>query len=924
MEFFRDIFWGELSNYFDSTMNNVIIALTCYFAFSLLYAIRLYQAQTPLAKEYPLRTEFQTSEFDTDDRKRTLIFTAIYFVNLFSLPTFILNIIPTQILSLAILPGIFIQGMRSAGLGKDNPSMFLGLSQLVFSILIGLAIAFSVWAFYITFIRPILIYADLRRDRTERGRPTTLKDLHLRFDNERKGLPPTRIQAQQIKTALNEIKERAEERGQPYTHPEYIYVTKDANINAYVGARSLFITEQLMSQPQILKPILAHEIGHLVCKHGFFNQAIASFPIIALADLIERKKEESEDWLTKILIVYSLVTAWVVDFFFKWISREDEYDADAYAVALGYGKGLANALTLFLTHGDNLSITLSKRTHPYTQDRIIRIEQALNISAVTAQPINPDVFTDISRFKFPTVLGFGSYGAISPDQAQKYMTGTLTDEERGKIDELFPLDPIYPKSQEYTRPEAIDYWKPFRVLLQGTTKTIEVMLLLIAYTILGVARTGLIPLLILGAETFSNKVKALITLLLLSLGAFIFYYNSPAVYILCILIGLAIILNEVNEDYKNLPKSLSEFNNFIKQDENSTNIFIVGAITLALMFSLSYLITPIQTWSTQTKKDIDKSIAAYMATATPTPDPKITPTTTHTPIPTPTPDLRKIAKGLPTRININGVSYEVREPFSDSQLKACEEYTPCAVIEAFETSGSFSDATKTFCIATLIVEKNNEFSIRHSLIAQLKSNGTYTRDKRSDNSEERRTLYSRFNCPIKFDDNEQIIPKSINTPTPTLQITQTPAPTPTNFVATPIKPQATYDPNINSAPIPPSNQIPRLINLGGITYPTDPPKTAAEKEACGQIDLCAIVASYEALNRTPDNKIAYCIVTIEKLQETNRLSIQPRIVVKERLGLGGFIEKFTKLDKRADHQSYEALRCLYEAEYDKQLAFYKD
>ena len=61
-------------------------------------------------------------------------------------------------------------------------------------------------------------------------------------------------------------------------------------------------------------------------------------------------------------------------------SRQNEYDADAFAVKLGFGPGLYRAL-LVLSNGATDNMTLSQRlqsTHPVTRDRLKRIVEIMN------------------------------------------------------------------------------------------------------------------------------------------------------------------------------------------------------------------------------------------------------------------------------------------------------------------------------------------------------------------------------------------------------------------------------------------------------------------------------------------------------------------------------------------------------------------
>lgn len=196
------------------------------------------------------------------------------------------------------------------------------------------------------------------------------------------------------------------------------YMENSMQINAYALGRSVVgITKGSVDfmTPDELKGLFAHELGHIVSGQtkaslfaltcNFFFSIInwACIFIINIITWIMDKTDRDISQVNKVSGRSQSYVTWNLPFLvirlvfriIRWVlcllpglfnlfimanSRNNEYIADNYAVKLGYGQHLASALKkisrLEVTEQKGIFSEL-KNTHPYTLDRIARIEQAL-------------------------------------------------------------------------------------------------------------------------------------------------------------------------------------------------------------------------------------------------------------------------------------------------------------------------------------------------------------------------------------------------------------------------------------------------------------------------------------------------------------------------------------------------------------------
>ena len=99
--------------------------------------------------------------------------------------------------------------------------------------------------------------------------------------------------------------------------------------------------------------------------------------IVALGSVLRRGSEGCLSTLPSLFIA-GIIWLWTkfCIFFLMWSSKENEFEADAYAAELGYGYELAKALDAIGTSEPQESFFKALySTHPNTHDRIGRLQQ---------------------------------------------------------------------------------------------------------------------------------------------------------------------------------------------------------------------------------------------------------------------------------------------------------------------------------------------------------------------------------------------------------------------------------------------------------------------------------------------------------------------------------------------------------------------
>lgn len=165
-------------------------------------------------------------------------------------------------------------------------------------------------------------------------------------------------------------------------------------INAFAfGRLTLAYTRGLLSflSPDEIKGILAHEFGHLNYGHpaGSLVSAITNLPItilingfLAILRHIEADPSSgptnmaSRGFVKLFELTLQLLPA-TFNLILMATSRSNEYKADKFAYDIGYGQHLTTSLYQLRNMeagSKRMKIKNLKSTHPYLDDRIIRLE----------------------------------------------------------------------------------------------------------------------------------------------------------------------------------------------------------------------------------------------------------------------------------------------------------------------------------------------------------------------------------------------------------------------------------------------------------------------------------------------------------------------------------------------------------------------
>ena len=166
-------------------------------------------------------------------------------------------------------------------------------------------------------------------------------------------------------------------------------------LNAYaLGRRTVCVTEGLFRLPDDeIKGILAHELGHLACRHTEIQLLIGGGNFIVTLLILMLKiisviiatfslysGYQNCSWVPVIVGLLLAATIWLWTrfcmLFLMWSMRENEYVADRYAAELGYGYELAKGLDAIGTSQPQDSFLKALySTHPNAHDRIGRLQQ---------------------------------------------------------------------------------------------------------------------------------------------------------------------------------------------------------------------------------------------------------------------------------------------------------------------------------------------------------------------------------------------------------------------------------------------------------------------------------------------------------------------------------------------------------------------
>lgn len=171
-------------------------------------------------------------------------------------------------------------------------------------------------------------------------------------------------------------------------------------VNAFaIGRNTIAVTAGAIQTltPDQIKGIMAHEVGHIANGHtkalllnvvgnGIFTIFVMFFRLVlAILQTLSQLFKGGLFYLIFTISKALFNTAFIVFMYLGQIilainSRENEYQADSFALEIGYGEELVSALYLLQKISMNYQPTLSERlksSHPHIAKRIHRLEQIL-------------------------------------------------------------------------------------------------------------------------------------------------------------------------------------------------------------------------------------------------------------------------------------------------------------------------------------------------------------------------------------------------------------------------------------------------------------------------------------------------------------------------------------------------------------------
>lgn len=201
--------------------------------------------------------------------------------------------------------------------------------------------------------------------------------------------------ATQYLNTLGQSIARASDR--PETHGGYHFLILDTDeINAFAAPGGLiFISRGMLRccrNEDALAAVLAHEIGHVACKHGLQAISKSRFTSAGMTLLSETAKSLGPRELAEITKTFegsvNDITATLIN---SGYARRLESAADAAAVktlrTIGYDpKGLEDVLTQVAAHSSGAEKTGLAKTHPDPGDRIREIKELIGQSPDAPSP----------------------------------------------------------------------------------------------------------------------------------------------------------------------------------------------------------------------------------------------------------------------------------------------------------------------------------------------------------------------------------------------------------------------------------------------------------------------------------------------------------------------------------------------------------
>ena len=217
-----------------------------------------------------------------------------------------------------------------------------------------------------------------------------------RLRNRIKKAPEAALESQWIMAneVFEEVKEKANSISRSVSKKVKLYYDDSDDLNAFaLGHRTVIVTRGMLSQanPDILKGVLAHELGHIA--HGdsdlklginvsnsiliifltivnIINNFIIGLFLSTNSSIIHILAMILKFVFGILLIGLFKVWNWIGTLCINWSSRKAEFAADSYAKELGYGEELEIFLRCIDDKVKTNKFSLMFQTHPDTCDRL--------------------------------------------------------------------------------------------------------------------------------------------------------------------------------------------------------------------------------------------------------------------------------------------------------------------------------------------------------------------------------------------------------------------------------------------------------------------------------------------------------------------------------------------------------------------------
>lgn len=205
----------------------------------------------------------------------------------------------------------------------------------------------------------------------------------------------TKEEREYILPLFQEVYKKAKEKTPELSNNIEIFISDEMHVNAYAfGRNTIVVTQGLlktMDEEQIMG-VLAHEFGHIVHGHtvmlllnvignGIFSAFILIFRFIMFFVELLMSGDGFGNFMGSIMRLFAewsiLALVWFGNIAVAVNSRKNEFQADEYALKIGFGEGLLSGLYILQQMNMGRIKNVIERltaSHPHIAYRIERLE----------------------------------------------------------------------------------------------------------------------------------------------------------------------------------------------------------------------------------------------------------------------------------------------------------------------------------------------------------------------------------------------------------------------------------------------------------------------------------------------------------------------------------------------------------------------